>query len=508
MKTTPYALSFRVRNPWRRAVGAAVLLAAVHLAAAPAKNVLLLISDNHSARYVGCYGHPQLRTPNIDALARQGTRFPLAFATTASCSPSRAVIYTGLLTHYNGQYQLAHAFHNGVLLPDVTTVFDLVRKEGYRTAVLGKAAFGARPGQYEVDLVNEHTTDRVGRDDLPAAAAVAEKFIREGGDQPFLLVLSTHDPQPTDRPSAVRHRDPAAAGPPRPIDPSGVLVPSHLPDRPDVRESLSEYYELIERFDTGLGAVMEMLERTGKADSTLVMFFSDQGAPYPNGGYSHYDPGVHVPLIVVNPEEKKRGVVTDALASLADITPTILDWTGVEPPPYSLHGRSLLPVLGREKTSGWDSVVLSQVMHEITMYYPMRTIRERRYKLIWNLCHQLPWRDALEVTRWSTWAETLRRGDTHIGQRSIQDYIWRDPIELYDLQSDPEEVVNLADDPEYESVRRALSERLLARLRETHDYWLERYQLPMPGEEVKIGVLSPPGYSPARRPMGASRPAR
>jgi len=188
------------------------------------------------------------------------------------------------------------------------------------------------------------------------------------------------------------------------------------------------------------------------------------------------------------------------MATLADITPTILDWTGVKPPMYGLQGRSLLPVLEQEKTRGWDEVVLSHVMHEVTMYYPMRTIRTRRYKLIWNLCHQLPWRDASEVTRWSTWAETWRRGDKFIGQRSIQAYIWRPVVELYDLETDPAEVVNLADDPKFAALRRELSEKLLTRLRATRDNWLERYQLPLPGEEEKIGVMSPPGYSPPRPP--------
>jgi N-sulfoglucosamine sulfohydrolase len=245
---------------------------------------------------------------------------------------------------------------------------------------------------------------------------------------------------------------------------------------------------------------MKMLERTGQAANTLVMFFSDQGAPYPNGGYSHYEPGVRIPMIVVHPAGRRRGVVSDAMVTLADVTPTILDWTGVEPPAYALHGRSLLPVLEQEKTSGWDSVVLSHVMHEVTMYYPMRTFRDRRHKLIWNLCHQLPWRDASEVTRWSTWAETLRRGDKFIGRRSIQNYIWRPVVELYDLEKDPDEVVNLAEDPTFASLRRELSEKLLARLRATRDNWLERYQLPMPGEQEQISVMSPPGYSPPRPP--------
>jgi len=467
-------------------------LAAASLGAAP-RNVLLLISDNHTRTDLGCYGHPTVKTPHLDALAARGTRFTRAYATTPSCSPSRAVIYTGLLTHANGQYALAHSYHNGVLAPGVTTVFDLLKQNGYRTALLGKANLGPRAGQYEIDLINE----RLARD-LPEQVKAAEEFIRAGGERPFLVVLSTQDPQPTDRPAEERWRKGRVPLPPRRVDPATLHVPSHLPDRPDVRESLAEYYELIERLDEGFGAALAMLKRTGRDDNTLVMFFSDQGAAYPNGGYSHYEPGVQVPLIVVSPAARKRGVVCDAMVSLADITPTVLDWAGVKAP-YPLHGRSVLPVLEQEHADGWDSVVLSHVMHEVTLYYPMRTLCERRYKLIWNLCWQLPWQDALDVVGRSPWTETVRRGDKFIGKRSIEKYLHRDPVELYDLETDPAEVVNLADDPKFAALRRRMSERLLARLRETGDQWLERYQLPMPGEPIKAGVLPPPGYAPPRQ---------
>jgi N-sulfoglucosamine sulfohydrolase len=468
----------------------AVFFAAV-ASAAPKKNVLLLISDNHTRTDLGCYGNTVLRTPNLDAMAKRGTRFQNAFATVASCGPSRGVIYTGLLTHYNGQYTHGHSFHNGVLAKDVTTVFDLVKKEGYRTALLGKTSFDPRKGQYEFDLVDSSVAR-----DYKGMTAQAEKFIKESGEKPFLIALTSHDPHPSAKPLAVRRK--GGKQPLRPIDPETVVVPPHLPNRADMRELLAEYYELIEGLDKGFGDAMKMLDRLGKTDDTLVMFFSDQGAPFPNGGYSQYDQGVIVPMIVVNPAAKKRGVVSDAMVTLADVTPTILDWTGVKAP-YPLHGRSLLGAMEQERNPGWDSVVLSHVMHEVTMYYPMRTYRDRRYKLIWNIYYKQPWADASEVTRQSPWADTWKRGEKFIGDRSVEKYLWRDPVELYDLQSDPTELRNLADDPKHAELRRDLSNKLLARLRETGDNWLERYQLPMPGEQMKIAVMSPPGYSPARR---------
>lgn len=476
------------RIPWLLAFVAVAVSSAAQ--AAP-KNVLLLISDNHCASDMGCYGHPDIRTPNLDRLATSGTRFTQAFATVASCGPSRGVIYTGLLTHANGQYTHAHSFHNGVLARGVRPVFDLLKAGGYRTALFGKTSFRPLPGQYELDCFGTGS-DR----DLPSMVAQAEQFIREGGDRPFLVTLCTHDPHPQEKTPAQRRK--LKPPPPRSIDPATLHLPAHVPDRPDVRESFAEYYELIERLDDGFGQALAMLQRSGKAQSTLVMFFSDQGAAYPHG-YTQYEPGVHVPMIVHHPQATRRGVVSDALVTLADVTPTILDWTGVKGPDYPLNGRSLLPILEQDHPAGWDSVVLSHVMHEATMYYPMRTLRERRYKLIWNLCHQMPFLNAKEVEERSPWRLTIERGDECIGRRTVNKYIWRDAVELYDLQSDPDELVNLADDPGYADLRRTMSETLLARLRETNDYWLERYQLPMPGEKINVALPPPKGYAPPRK---------
>jgi N-sulfoglucosamine sulfohydrolase len=180
----------------------------------------------------------------------------------------------------------------------------------------------------------------------------------------------------------------------------------------------------------------------------------------------------------------------------------VIEWTGVKEPDYPLHGRSLLGILEQEHPNGWDSVVLSHVMHEVTMYYPMRTLRERRYKLIWNLCFQSPFLNAKEVAERSPWRLTIERGDKLIGKRTVEKYIWRDVVELYDLQTDPDEVVNLADDPKYAGLRGTMSEKLLKRLRETDDHWLERYQLPMPGENVNVALPVPEGYAPPRKRGG------
>lgn len=161
---------------------------------ASAKNVLLLISDNQTWHDVGCYGNEVVQTPNIDRLAAEGVRFRQAFATTASCGPSRAVIYSGLLTHSNGQYAHPHREHNQQIRPDVTTVFERLKSNGYRTGLIGKDHI--RPlEQYPIDFKPIGTSR-----DVVRMAKQAQQFLNDG-DEPFFLVMSFSDPHPTSRDS-------------------------------------------------------------------------------------------------------------------------------------------------------------------------------------------------------------------------------------------------------------------------------------------------------------------
>jgi N-sulfoglucosamine sulfohydrolase len=171
-----------------------------------------------------------------------------------------------------------------------------------------------------------------------------------------------------------------------------------------------------------------------------------------------------------------------ALITLADVTPTLLEWTGVKPP-YPLHGRSFLRILDQERPSGWDEVLLDHVMHEITQYYPMRALRDRQYKLIWNMAWRLEYPLPIDTVARRTWTETVRRGDTMLGPRRVEKFLFRDEIELYDLAADPAEVRNLADDPGHVAVKKRMLARLHERLTATKDPWLERH--PVPGRNAR-----------------------
>lgn len=443
--------------------------------AAEQRNVLILFSDNQNWNDCGCYGNKIVKTPNINQLAREGTRYQNAFATTASCGPCRGVFYTGLHVHANGQYGHPHGDHNFRLKPNVKTIFSLLAKNKYRTGMIGK--YHLFPEDTTIDF-----KPKINGYHVNGMSKLADEFINQNSNQPFFLVMGFHDPHPTSRSQpewGVKVKEKGTTL--ETYDPDSITVPSYLPDHPEVRKGLAGYYQQISNMDAAVGRILKSLEASGKADNTLVIFTSDHGSSEPGAMANHYEPGVRVPFIVRNPLQKKEstGVVSDSLVSLLDVTPTILDWTHTKGPKYSLHGRSILPTLGNTNTPGWDETYLSHVFHEVTMYYPMRTIRTRDFKLIWNLEWRSKYPLPIDTLSRATWNETLRRQDPVLGQRSVKKFLYRDEVELYDLRNDPDEVINLACQPEYQDVRKALSEKLLKHLEKTDDLWLKQYTLPI-----------------------------
>lgn len=439
--------------------------AAEPLSSPPGKqrNVLLLIADDQGLD-AGCYG-TNVRTPRLDALAEKGTRFASAYAAVSSCSPSRSVLYTGLYTHQNGMYGLAHDIHNQALLDGVETIPALLKKAGYATALVGKKH--VRPDSafpYDAELLPERTGIR----DVDAMARAAADFIRSSGDRPFFVTIGYSDP----------HRAPGGYGngdwprvEPVHYDPAEVTLPSHLPDLPVVRQDLAAYYESVSRLDSGIGLLLDELTATGHADDTLVIYLSDNGRPFPGAKTNLYAPGLHLPLIIHAPGYKGRAV-NQAMVSFIDIVPTILDWTSTAPPERPLPGKSLLPLLGQTDAAGYDAIFASHEFHEINQYYPMRAIRTRTHSYIVNLAHPLDYPVAGDVAGSPSWQAIAGDPALRLGRRTQAAYLRRPAEELYDLRKDPDEVVNLAGAPEALETLELLRKQLAEWRRATNDPWL------------------------------------
>lgn len=489
---------------------AGLIALATHLPAAP-RNIVLFIADDMSPD-AGCYGNREVKTPALDQLAREGTLFRNAFCTTASCSASRSVLMTGLHNHATGHYGHSHAEHHFTTYRSVRSLPVLLTEHGYRTGRIGKYHLAPEP-------VYQFGTALPGNAWNPVGMANASKAFIADKSKPFFLYFCTLTP----------HRSGGTIeGHPLKPNPFGnhqtypeikdttyneltLTVPPHLPDLPETRAELAQYYQAISRTDAGLARLVEILKETGQYENTLIIFGADNGMAWPGAKTTVYDPGIRLPLVVRSPDQGRRGVTSEALVSWVDITPTILDFAGLRevmgppfrpgdpestpggegaggaaakaakkkaseaPVRYEFHGRSFLPTLDGTRPPGWDVVYASHQFHEVTMYYPMRAIRTDRYKLILNLAHQLPYPFASDLYAAPTWQATLRTEQTHYGKRRVNDYVFRPRYELYDLQEDPHEVVNLAARPEHQTVFTELAARLKEFQRRTRDPWFSKY---------------------------------
>lgn len=471
-------------------------------------NVVLFVTDDQSP-IAGCYGFDEIRTPHLDRLAAEGTCFTEAFATTASCSASRSVILTGLQNHYNGLYGHTHHYHkfeSFVSMAAVSLPLQM-RGAGYRTVQIGKLHV-APESVYQFDRYLKGNP----RNAKQMANACREVF-EEESEKPFFLYFCTSDPHRgggVDQTSSLKHKPDLFGNKPNDgahqgiaevfYDPAEVVVPPFLPDTPACRAEIAQYYQSCSRIDQGLGHLVKLLKETGKWKDTVVIFTADHGMAFPGAKTTVYEAGLRVPFVVRDPRAEKTGVVNRAMISHVDITPSILDLAGGynaakrapktfrEVPtvgvgenrgeiPKSYHGRSWVPILEESNPEGWDEIVASHTFHEIQMYYPMRVVRDRKFKLIWNVAYRQPYPFATDLWAAATWqAQYEQGGSASYGGRTVDSYVHRPQFEFFDISSDPSESHNLADDPAYEGKLAHYKERLKLAQERTGDPWLLKWR--------------------------------
>ncbi len=435
-------------------------------------NIILCVADDHGMDALGCYGNDIIKTPNLDQLAADGVRFTNAFCTSASSAASRSVLLTGKYGHATGSYGHVHDYHHFSTYDNVLSLPVILADNGYHTA---------RVGKYHVAPESVYHFDEVYKADPRNTVEMAEvSSVIFDSKEPFFLYFCPDDPHRGDPftpevwsdPNRFGNRDEGYEGVTTvKYDPSKVLVPDFLPDTKQTREEIAEYYESISRIDQGFGRLMEHLEASGKRDNTIVIYISDNGMAFPGAKTTLYDAGMQLPCIISNPAVAVKGATCDAMITWADMTPTLLDMVGLESP-TAMHGRSFYDVIGDEQTDGFDEILAAHNFHEITMYYPMRVLRNREYKLIWNVAWQQEYPFASDLWASSTWQRAYRDGDKMFGRRSMEAFLQRPKFELYNIQTDPCESINLAEDPTYAEVLELMQERLLVRLRESSDPWV------------------------------------
>ncbi len=422
-------------------------------------NILFIIGDDWSFPHTGFYGDTVALTPNLNQIAQQGIKFNHAYVPAPSCSPCRASILSGMYPHALGTGMNL----SGPLPPEIPLYPKPMTEAGYHVGYMGK---GYGPAWLDKDKDNKPGTKYP---DFDAFLKSKPK------DKPFLFWIGPKEPHRKYN-RAVTHK----YGP----KPDEIQVPPYLPDAQPVREDLADYFAEIRKLDEMVGDWMKQLEAAGEADNTMVIITGDNGLPFPRAKATMYDPGCRVPLLIRWPGHIKPASQTDAMVNLVDLTPTFFTLAGIEHLPQ-FQGRCLVPLLSHGDTRGREFAFTERdihVPHKDGKGYPMRAIRNSEYLYIRNL----------EPDRWPSGPADQISGqfpsgfvDTDDGpakqfivaqMKENPDYYFgrisfakRPAEELYHTASDPDQLKNLADDPQYASVKNDMFARLVQWMHQTSD---------------------------------------
>jgi len=430
-------------------------------------NILLAIADDWGYPHASCYGDPVVKTPTFDRVAREGVLFTNAFVSSPSCTPSRGALLTG--QHF---WRLREGADLWVTLPaDIPTYPDLLEQAGY---FVGHTRKGWGPGKLG---------DRKRNPAGPQFNDFENFLAQRPKDKPFCFWFGSIDPHRPYEPGSGK-----ASG----IDLDRIKLPAALPDAPETRSDVADYYFEVQRFDREVGELLERLKTTGELEYTIVVMTGDHGMPFPRGKANLYDLGTHVPLAIRwGDNVKQPGRKVSDFVSLSDLAPTFLAAASVAAPPATT-GHSFVRLLTSaepDRESPRDHVIFGRERHTQaqeapqTGGYPMRAIRSAKFLYIRNLAPD----------RWPVGTPDYKRafldrawlGDTDNGPS--KEYLWlhrdepavrpfyalafgkRPTEELYDLDKDRDQQHNVADVAAYAAAKQELAEHLMGELEESGD---------------------------------------
>ncbi|HEX6288947.1 MAG TPA: sulfatase [Herpetosiphonaceae bacterium] len=414
---------------------------------------ILLITCHDLGRFLGCYGVPTVRTPHLDRLAAEGVRLTRAFCTAPQCSPSRASLYTGRYPHSNGVMGLTHGDFAWDLHPDERHLAQYLGSIGYDTRLIGiihEARSAERCGFDEV-IPPQH-----GEPISDQTLAILRRCADQ--PQPFYLQLGYHEPHRVACPGEERPDFMGFTGDYIAADDSlGLTIPPYLADTPQTRAEIAELQGAVAYMDAALGRVLEGLRSLGLDEQTLVIFTTDHGLALPRAKCTLYDPGLETALLMRLPGRGWSGGTSyPQLVSNVDITPTLLDLVGL-PVDAALQGRSLLPLLDGGAYQPRPCMFAEMTYHDY--YDPQRCIRTETHKLIVNFSAAPAFMNPSQS--WQPRSRPVTPPDPPVAYHPL--------VELYDLERDPFEQQNLAEDRAQQALRADLLARLYEWMRTTDD---------------------------------------
>ena len=440
-------------------------------------NILLIVSEDNGPE-LGCYGEPYVQTPVLDRFASNGVRFDRAYVPQAGCSQSRAALLTGLYPHQNGQIGLA-TWKFRLYNENTPNLIHSLKRSGYRTGLIGKLHVNpasAFPFDYK-----KIPSSNFSRKKLGDYARFAKSFMADG-DKPFFLSVNYPDPhRPFIRQIKGIPKNPLSADDVKPLAYFGI-------DTPELRNQTADYYNCMSRLDTLIGDLLEALSQSGKQKNTLIIYMGDHGADLLRGKRTSYEGGVRVPLIIQWSGREGFGKsVRNELVSTLDLMPTILSAANAALP-KGLAGKSLIPML-QGQVKGWREYLFTEFnLHSAHNFYPQRTIRGERFKLIQNLQSGLlnPGYD-FTINRFFDGLQKTITESNNV--RDAYSLMRRPPaFELYDLNNDPFEFRNLADDKKFRSQLQSLKNKLAEWRRETNDPFLNPKNILQLQSEIKASI--------------------
>ena len=407
-------------------------------------NILWIVSEDNSP-FIGAYGDTFATTPNIDRFARQAVRYANAFATAPVCAPARSAIITGMYPSSLGTEHMRSTYP----VPDFVKFFPrYLRERGYYTSNNAKKDY--------------NTVDQPDAWDESSQEATYKK--RKSG-QPFFSVFNigiSHESQ-------LHNYIPVAE---LKHDPEKVPIPPYHPRTAEMKHDWAQYYDRISAMDEQVGRILRDLDEAGLSDNTIVFYYSDHGGVLGRSKRFMFESGLHVPLIIRFPEKYKHlapaaaGSTTDRIVTFVDFAPAILSLAGISPPDY-LQGE---PFLGKfQSTPREYAFALRGRMDE--RFDMVRSVRDKKYRYVRNYMPHKIYGQYLEylwkAPSMASWEKAFRNGELN----EIQSRFWKPKPaeELYDVESDPHNINNLAPKPEYEVVLRKMREANRTWLLESND---------------------------------------
>jgi N-sulfoglucosamine sulfohydrolase len=400
-------------------------------------NIVILISDDHGAEDTGFSGNTDVITPVMDGLASEGMVFTNAHAPASVCAPSRSSIYTGLYTHRHGCHQNHASIKSGI-----KTLPQYLGEQGYKVALAGKV---------HVAPASSFPFDYIERQEIPA-------FLASAKNGPFCLIVAYNNPHEPyfNKKNGTPFRS--------------IKAKEWMPDTPETRLLTAAYYDNVENLDNEIGSTLYWLEKSGLADNTMVIYTSDHGPGLPYGKWTLYEKALHVPLVVKWKGVIKPGTSTNAMVSLVDILPTLLDVSGAKIP-SNLDGKSMIPLMKGAANTHHDYIfaAYSNIGVHGANSYPIRSIRNERYKLLVNYNHTEPFTirmilqpdDRALICGYrvlESWKDAAAYNEFAAARHRL--FRERPKIELYDLLTDPHELNNIANQPHVLSIQKNLLQHL------------------------------------------------